>query len=639
MKLQSTNNCLFIQIIVFQILLFLIIPSFSYSGPYDDLIEIVYSGDVIEVPIRVCQIENSPTYNRDDWDWVTGGAQKAINEKIQRLNKIWFPQTKIKFVYTQVISDDFSGAPIDDPDPPPEGPGFLGDMVFLEFLVTPFEVTDAINACERRWNWYESIAQMNFSGPIILIARTPVNSGPVLGVTYLKVGCSSLPPICEDPTLLGTNDDIFVIVQDDICFTGSLECVPQSTILQDAIEQVLPHELGHVLYLMHGNGKDDDGDGLFDDCCDNDETGPNNKNLMSPIANGAFKVITQEQANQARKFALLVPGARVVRRPDDIYYPVIANQSMDAIKEVGKNKIDIAAVGFANNDIFQTITISHRLYGTIPTDGEYRFITFVDLDGELSTGGYPVRLGFDTKFEGAELVTEIIVGPGGLKEKDITGRVWIENRGKFTELPIDSSIQSRVFRYEEVETKSIAFDRIEIEIPRDLLNKIASKLRLQAFAEKVGDSEGRDILPDDGGAAANTLMLVPPPNTFCRVRPDSICSGSKVNISAGGLLPNTEAIVKFDDQQVKRIKTDSKGQIDMSFEIPNNLSVGTHLVYVMTNSNKEIDLMVSTSLEIIENCIFDFNIYLLILIGLIIFTIALISGWFLCKRHSKAKTS
>lgn len=104
--------------------------------------------------------------------------------------------------------------------------------------------------------------------------------------------------ICQDPASGSLSDSPpYIVIRDNAAILDN-----------DPVDHILAHDLGHALFLGHGNGLDDDGDGFVDECCDSDED--QNQlplSLMSP--QGSSKVITQPQMNMAREIAKKIPGA------------------------------------------------------------------------------------------------------------------------------------------------------------------------------------------------------------------------------------------------------------------------------------------------------------------------------------------
>ena len=61
--------------------------------------------------------------------------------------------------------------------------------------------------------------------------------------------------MCDSPIVANYGDAAFVAVRDN-----------SFGLANDPHDRLLAHEAGHVLFLGHGNGIDDDADGRFDGC-------------------------------------------------------------------------------------------------------------------------------------------------------------------------------------------------------------------------------------------------------------------------------------------------------------------------------------------------------------------------------------
>ncbi|MDH3651340.1 MAG: hypothetical protein OEQ53_16755 [Saprospiraceae bacterium] len=534
--------------------------------------------DVIQIPILPCQIEGSPTFDKDGV--AVGEAEKSLLRRVQRANELWLPQAEIEFfVPWSIRRGPFSGIPINDPQPPPEGNGKLGD-------IDPqgFEGSAVIAQCEKEWSEIEEIIDENISGHALINMRFTLSSEG--GVAELKRPCGFWGDICQDPSQLGVNDGVAMIVIDDECWTGNNVCF-ENIVTQSELEVILPHELGHSLYLGHGNGLDDDNDGIFDSCCD-DEPDTDITNLMTGTGvNSQSTQITSEQRERARAFARLVPGARIVTSTGIINADVIADYQVDSVSETTNGDLDLVWVSFAKNNATKLVTVSHKLLGQIPRSGEYKFVGFFDLDENIATGGSSKDLGFSTGFRGSEFVTEVtithVVGLSDMIQK-VHGRAWVYHGSDFAEITPHPMIKARVVQYHEIETNNRVFDRVSIDVPLEFLGNIEPKLRMQAYADQLNQSRRIDYLPDEGKESAVTLRIIPPEINTCSVLVKQERTEMQVNIEGKGFKSNGEAVILLDDKLITTVKVGAHGRFNVPIKIGKKSTNEFHVVKVRTES-------------------------------------------------------
>ena len=273
----------------------------------------------IRIPTRPCAVEGSPQAQGQR------PGETANGDLIQRIDdtrKIWAPAN----LY-------FSAPPaypvIADPSPP--GSGLLGD---LDAGGNSTDVESAAKACQDAWAEYDPVVK----GPFVVNARAFFNGGQVLGFTLgapkaLYVDGDGGPltgqrgdDLCGSPRHLTTGDtagQYTVLVDPDLFGAGAYAGYDYDV--------ALAHELGHVLFLGHGNGLDDNNDGLeppddgvrrYDEFCDplwinspgdlspvEDNDAPSGTCSLMKTTGTSCRNLTPLQVEQARAVAMVTPGA------------------------------------------------------------------------------------------------------------------------------------------------------------------------------------------------------------------------------------------------------------------------------------------------------------------------------------------
>ncbi len=281
-----------------------------------------------QVPVRLCAVEGSELAGvAKPGQTVLPGQLLKTLEDVNA--KIWYPQAQIAFS----TATDYAIPVIADPSPPSVDHARLGD---LEVGGPSIEAAEARDLCRQAW-------QDRFPGRVgipIVNARTFVFSGDTLGVSpgpaaglyvHSRRSGSGLrgDDLCGSPVRL-TPDDVsasMVVMVDQSRLT--LVGVDGLT---TAVRE-LAHELGHNLFLGHGNGFDDDGNGRpagirgpkrYDEYCDPAWLIPpqnldNVEDQATPFVNCAtssslmnrFASCTELrplQVETARGVALVIPG-------------------------------------------------------------------------------------------------------------------------------------------------------------------------------------------------------------------------------------------------------------------------------------------------------------------------------------------
>jgi hypothetical protein len=268
--------------------------------------------DSINIPVRVCAIEGSPQAmglqpgdSLDDFD-------SDLLNRVESAGEIWRKEGGIFFTestFTLVIADPF-----------PEG--LLGDIDLDDH---PFEPMSAADECKAAWRDFEPQQK----GLTVVNARGFVNAGLAFAVvnpvTTLQVNGTRGDDLCGHPRQLTVAD----VAQTDWAVMVDHARLPSYE--DSAI--ILAHEFGHMLMLDHGNGLDDNHDGLeppdegprrFDGYCDplgyagGDNpaedppfTGCEDSSLMYRVSSSKCTELRPLQVEQAKEVARLIPGVSV----------------------------------------------------------------------------------------------------------------------------------------------------------------------------------------------------------------------------------------------------------------------------------------------------------------------------------------
>jgi hypothetical protein len=227
------------------------------------------------------------------------------------------------------------------------------------------------------------------------------------------------------------------------------------------------------------------------------------------------------------------------------------------------------------------------LFDTIPIEVNNQYLMFLDLDNNSSTGGSPSSLGFDTGFQGAELVTRVVVtfipppaitiASAGFRV--VTPTVWKFQSGNLVEVS-DSGIGAQVRTVREAETGQELFDVVSIHMPNSVRGPATAQARIQAIAEQLFAPGELDRLPDSPLSGGVPLFLVHPEFPLCGVDPAEVPQGSAASVEANGLIPGETAKVFLGDELVSTGLIDEQGNADISFAVPFTAPTGPRLVTV-----------------------------------------------------------
>ena len=262
----------------------------------------------ITIPARPCILDGALMANRSGAPPLAAGttttnttASQSVFDLFTTLNKTVWSQANIGWL---ACCQDVPIIP--DPD---TSVGKAGDITISNTIVESTEMTTAVKACRAAWN-----ARGFTDGRVVIFVHNLIQ--PDTG-NAAQVGISFPTPsdktrFCTSPPQITVNDvrdaHSFVIEVAAFGFAGnSLRTASVNGGRSDVIGNP-GHELGHTLMLSHGNGLDDDQNGVWDSLCDPREVEP--PSTMSLMSASGFAInLTTLQIAFARVAAALVPGA------------------------------------------------------------------------------------------------------------------------------------------------------------------------------------------------------------------------------------------------------------------------------------------------------------------------------------------
>jgi hypothetical protein len=266
--------------------------------------------DGITVIVRPCVVRGAA--------WTDGQAsQSKVNNQISAVfsdvNTIWM-QAGIGILAEYNKNGDVPI--IDDPFPPGTprnidqygGPGHPGDVQQSQDDSPSLEASKAVASCNVAW-----AGQLGPGLPGIPVVFVRVLVDP--DGTDSHLAGFSPPNLSNYRRNQGKDlcDQPYAVQASDVIGRYSLVATYSSPNPLNLIPTIA-HELGHDLMLAHGDGRDNDGNGRWDEMCDNLEyVGTDLKvsielsSLMYATANST--VITPLQRKLARSAAILVPGS------------------------------------------------------------------------------------------------------------------------------------------------------------------------------------------------------------------------------------------------------------------------------------------------------------------------------------------
>jgi YVTN family beta-propeller protein len=544
------------------------------------------AADMIYIPVRWCAVEGSPAASGTTvpagQTWVDGNSMtdaKLLGILRAASDKVWMANNaEIAF-----RSATASHIPIvADPSPPRDKTQELGDLDISNFAS---ELKDAAANCGLAWQklFPEQV------GTVAVNLRKFVSNGSVLGETpaaniSLQVNGARSADLCVSPrNLLPSDLPAWVSIED-----GQIEYM-----FQGADYLTLAHELGHSLLLGHGNGLDDNHDGLlppnpgprrYDGYCDalgpqedttTGTTCDDHLSLMEPDQN--CHNLRPLQLETARDAAEQVNGqVSVVADPGGERYfdPNCRIKGCPPVPD-----LQVLRIGASEISSRGTFEFFLQLFDAVPKEALNEYVLLVDLDSNLYTGCSAASLGLKNDFRGVDLVARITTKPGPNGQKAVAA-IWTCQAGHFG-LSTNKQVRVNLSR-QNIPHSNGAYGGISILFPRSFELRHASRIRVQLLTRRVSPATTYYRFPT-GRDVATVISIVPPVLPVCTVTPASQKPGGRLILRASDLVPSHGTGFFLGDQQVGSASTDNKGNVVAVLGLPTDTVSGVRLISVVSD--------------------------------------------------------
>ncbi len=634
-------------------------------------LSIAYAGDTMFLPVYWCAVDGTPAVispGAAPTNPYTGDLESTTDDVLWRrheraTDKIWSDGAGITFRsgFTADVVAQANFPVIPDPCPPngsricqgdtdnetvgrfcEEEPSICGanDCVLTDPLGCPglpgdlqdpaqegTETMLALAQCQQEWS---EILSMSGGLPGIVavnlgryVDSTGAPTSRISQADLQIMGGEGEADVCENQPEGGALANILIIDNQFSRFSEAEKLDPQ--IIGDPLsDTILARELGRVLSLGFGNGLDDNEppDGLFDRCDPTELPNAPPENVMKLAINDS-QVITVLQEDQVRSVAPLYAGNQTDPPGTLIPGPTHGDQRTDPPLDVSDRSIDIVWVAVLDREPSDTTTFAHGLFGLIPSELDYdigfkserQYVVFADLDGDAATGGSPSSLGFITNFQGAELVTRVVVSVDSTiveefveilesidGSRSVSPTVWLFQEDGFVECmaavdPTCAEIRAGIntsfvdgLSAEEGESTKPQSNIVWIKLPNTIRGPMNDRVRIQALAEQL-DPQGpffqrvsvqveRDRLPDKPLEGAEAFFPVPPVFPVCLVTPDPVQAGTIAKVEASGLTAEEMAKVFVGDRLMAQGSIDTSGNVRLRVLVPSETAGGNRLVTV-----------------------------------------------------------
>lgn len=516
----------------------------------------------VRIPIRWCAVQGAPSQLNPGLVGETNlkGVLWRRHERVT--DNIYLPQagitlrsgTTASLPSFPVIADvNSTGSPGDIIDPRFDG---------------GIEHRDAINRCRAAWR----ASAPTVTGLTAIHINRFVNSA---GTRTGLGGLGGLPVQSNGASQIAYGDAMVI----DSAY--GLSVSPIRIYGPDDVDKLLGHELGHAVSLWHGNGVDDDGNGIIDGpphLTEPDTT--NGPNLMQYQFSPPGTIITGGQAGRMRSQALLhIPDREVDPEPLPL-----GNTGVDALGDTpaGMEFADINEFGAAVDPDGGLTYFFTSFNGQLPENISGLTVYFlVDTDNNAATGGDPSSVGAPSS-AGIDLVinvdVSVVAGVASAADEifqfdvDTNQFIGITN-GVFSEVTTQILQLIDIFDVDGAEQPLPVANGVQVAIPTDAIVPLGMTPGLEVHTESSNPG-----LIDSAGVSLDFGL---PSFPSCIVTPGVASAGDTVSVTSFDLPPSAPVHAFLGANEVfAGGTTDPIGSIAFSFGIPGGESPGGHVVTV-----------------------------------------------------------
>jgi hypothetical protein len=500
--------------------------------------------EIISVPVRWCAMRGSPA--------AESGADVDLTGRLRRASSIWARRAGVAFRSPITPSArDLTFPLINDPNPPSEGGvGDLGDILDPDDF-DQWEARTAIKRCRQQWHQRSIDSGRVFVGPVAVnVSHLMTPSGHISeGLGWAERSMTKPHDYCN-------HDGKF-----RHAWRGHLVIVDRKWTSFSYDDELLAHELGHVLTLAHGDGLDNGGPTAWDRWCDPGEAGiDDDRNLMYFKADDGRTRLTElqklrsERIARARHGIVIDPPGELL--PGDSLGDEVPDETSDA--EFPSLDLETSTVGFyPGDDPSQSTLLFAASLAGLAVGETNRYWAYADTDGDDGTGFLPVEMGFPAgPMGGVDLIASVALLP----DRTVIPTVWNWDSESFSYVEVsDERITAAIDTTASEDEQGIVTDVVSIEVPTDIVAPVVrgdgmaltpAPVDVEIVTQRppsedpsIVEPDGMiDILPVEEEGSSSPIFLERPTFPTCVPSADPVQPGEQLTLTTAGFGAEKEGL-------------------------------------------------------------------------------------------------